>query len=440
MKFTRVQTIFLFCACLSAVLFVILCLFGSLKKREFIVLFQNNYELRPTGGFLGSYGRLTIDPLGKQKYALTIQDIYVPDGQLLGHVDPPWPIQAAFGQGWFRLRDSNFDPDFPTSAKTMLWFFEKGKENPVNGIIAVNLEVYKEIISTIGPISIPDEKTPLTVENFYERMQTAAEIGFFPGSQQKQVYLSKAGRATLSAIQESSSWKKIQLAMKLGEMFMRKQIMMFTTEKPLQQMISLTEGAGEVKRKQGNYFSFFEANLGTNKANCCIDRSLAIKKSADVYTATITLSNHNPQSLKNPPLFWGGAYVNYMQVYIPIEAHILHVTVGDIDRSLKDDLPTNATKEPITLQENWRQQLATNSAMKKLEVTDLSKKGLKKIGFFVIVDAGETTIVRLSYSYPDTVWSPRRIFVQKQSGVLPYAVLINEHTELLKSDRFFTLL
>ena len=36
--------------------------------------------------------------------SVEIKDIYVPDGQLVGHVDPPLPIQQAFGQGWWKLR------------------------------------------------------------------------------------------------------------------------------------------------------------------------------------------------------------------------------------------------------------------------------------------------------------------------------------------------
>lgn len=57
---------------------------------------------------MGSYARLLPQ--------LQILDIYTPDGQLAGHVEPPAPIQKAFQNGEWRLRDSNWDPDFTVAA------------------------------------------------------------------------------------------------------------------------------------------------------------------------------------------------------------------------------------------------------------------------------------------------------------------------------------
>ena len=81
----------------------------------YLLLLQNNMELRPTGGFIGSVGLLDLQD-GKMNN-LDILDVYTIDGQLKGHVDPPDPIRKYFNQpNWF-LRDSNFDPDFANSMK-----------------------------------------------------------------------------------------------------------------------------------------------------------------------------------------------------------------------------------------------------------------------------------------------------------------------------------
>ena len=96
-----------------------------------------NKLLRATGGFPGSYARVTFEN-GALK-SMSVEDLYQPDGQLLGHVEPPYPIQEAFLQGWFKLRDANWDPDYASAAATMDWFFEKGGETKVDGIVAVNL-------------------------------------------------------------------------------------------------------------------------------------------------------------------------------------------------------------------------------------------------------------------------------------------------------------
>ena len=71
---------------------------GQILDGKYIVLLQNNRELRATGGFVGSYVRVIWD-MGKL-VDLGVQDIYVPDGKLVGHVEPPYPVQESFRQGW----------------------------------------------------------------------------------------------------------------------------------------------------------------------------------------------------------------------------------------------------------------------------------------------------------------------------------------------------
>src|SRR3989338_4365332 len=55
-------------------------------KKTYLVLFQNNLEIRPTGGFIGSYGLLTIEDGHVSDFR--IFDVYQADGQLKGHVEP----------------------------------------------------------------------------------------------------------------------------------------------------------------------------------------------------------------------------------------------------------------------------------------------------------------------------------------------------------------
>ena len=86
-----------------------------LGNNTFIVLLQNNWELRPSGGFMGSYALVQFE--NNVLKDISVQDIYVPDGQIQGHVNPPKPVLQAFQQGFWRLRDANWDPDFQKSAE-----------------------------------------------------------------------------------------------------------------------------------------------------------------------------------------------------------------------------------------------------------------------------------------------------------------------------------
>src|SRR3990167_4553646 len=76
-------------------------------EKRYLILLQNQMELRPTGGFLGSYAVAKIK--NGKLVDVSVQDIYEPDGRVTEHIEPPEPIQEAFQLGTLRLRDANWD-------------------------------------------------------------------------------------------------------------------------------------------------------------------------------------------------------------------------------------------------------------------------------------------------------------------------------------------
>ena len=115
----------------------------EILNKDYVVLLQNNTELRATGGFMGSYARLRFrnGTLQSTKF----EDIYEPDGQLYGYVKPPAPLDKAFENGSWKLRDSNWDPDFRVSAPQIAWFFSQGGE-VVDGLVALNLTTVLKVL------------------------------------------------------------------------------------------------------------------------------------------------------------------------------------------------------------------------------------------------------------------------------------------------------
>ena len=153
-------------------------LLGTEKPTSYLVLLGNDTEMRANGGFTGSYAKIILSPViptdlsavaevegspstvipakagihqifssFKPSLDLTFQDIYVPNGQIAGlFVEPPEPIQQAFGHGTWELANADWEPDFPTSAKTLRWFMEKGKEINPDILVLLNLTTIKNIL------------------------------------------------------------------------------------------------------------------------------------------------------------------------------------------------------------------------------------------------------------------------------------------------------
>ena len=143
---------------------------ASEEPQHFIVLFQNSSEIRPGGGFLGSFAQLTLKNGGLAH--LEVNDIYDLDGQLTIKIEPPKALQS-ITTNW-GARDANWFLDFPTSARKVIKFLEasrifQDRNLRFSGMIAINDKVVVDLMRVIGPIE------NLTAENFLAEVQKEVE-------------------------------------------------------------------------------------------------------------------------------------------------------------------------------------------------------------------------------------------------------------------------
>ena len=359
--------------------------------KEYLVLLQNNMELRPTGGFLGSYARLSFTDGFLDK--IKVEDIYAPDGQLPGYVDPPDPIKKYLNSnGWF-LRDSNWDPDFGRAAPVIEWFFEQGKETPADGMIAINLYVVQNLLGVTGPIYLADYQETVDADNLFEKAETHSEVNFFSGSTQKRDFLSQVANQLLEKIKSADGRKQLKILQALKHSLRQKQILVWMKDEQEARVLRQLNWDGKLTPGEGDYLMIVEANLGVNKTNCCLDRSIdhevRLEDGKLKTKLVISYKNNNPVK-PEPPRFWGGGYKNYLRVYLPKAANV--EVIETIDE----------------------------------EVTDK----FKVVGFLVEVSGGETKRVEIRYSQPVTDEFVYRIKVQKQSGTTadPYTLILDSPT------------
>lgn len=147
---------------------------GTDSPSTFLVLVQNEDEIRASGGFISGVGTLTIE--NGQISQLIFEDAYNIDD--LSRLDqygwPPNPFTEFMGLEYFLFRDSNFWVDFPTTAQKSAELYQIGRpESPqIDGVIAINQRFLELLINAIGPIEVPDLGT-LTGENVLESIRGA---------------------------------------------------------------------------------------------------------------------------------------------------------------------------------------------------------------------------------------------------------------------------
>lgn len=254
-------------------------LFGIGTPKTYLVLFQNSAELRPTGGFIGSFALVSFS--GGKLSDMNIYDVYSSDGQLKGHVEPPSPIKQYLGEAGWYLRDANWDPDFPTSAAKIEWFLDKEMDVSVDGVVAIDLSVIKNLLALTGPVKILDSQTQVDKDNFAQVLQNAIENGFFPGSRKKVNALSSLYDSLLDRI-KSGFVDKSSLAGLVYKSLESGGIQVYMHSQPVSNVLGVMDWDGSlvVETCSNNCLSDFvmvnEANLGVNKVNADISRSYAL--------------------------------------------------------------------------------------------------------------------------------------------------------------------
>ncbi len=133
-------------------------LMGIDSPRTYLILFQNDKELRPTGGFITGYSVMSVDK-GKAS-SVTSNDIYNLDKAYTPSIKAPDPI-IKYIKGPYvlnsnlRLRDMNFNPDFKNSMMTFVAEAQKAGIPKIDGVIAVDTQVLVNVLNVIGNVGVP---------------------------------------------------------------------------------------------------------------------------------------------------------------------------------------------------------------------------------------------------------------------------------------------
>lgn len=364
-----------------------------------MVLLQNESELRPGGGFIGSYGILSFE--GGSLLNFEIKDIYEADGQLKGHVEPPEPIKNYLGEANWYMRDANWQADFSLNSRDIQWFLEKETGRKVDGVIGINLAVAKQILGIIGEVYVPDFKEKINKNNLYEQAEFYSETKFFPGSNQKASFLGGLGKQLFEEIKEMRPEKRMEMLAEIIDLLDRNELQLAFNNKMAAMVVaemgwsgSIYEGRCLQERCFADYLYVVEANVGVNKANYFLYRN--IDQAVDITNQTIgRVVKINYENIAKNNNWPGGDYKNYVRIYIPESSNLAEVSVMD------------GNGGPKTIYQN-----------QSLKIRQF--KGKKEIGFLVIVPAGSKRTVEIRYVDQINLKDKDKFsylhYVQRQSG------------------------
>ncbi len=380
--------------------------------RTFLVLLQNNMELRPGGGFLGQYAILEIK--NGEVISTFVEDANLLDQRIYAKIPAPYPFKRMMQIKKWKFRDSNFSPDFPTNAEKAEYFYSlaRGKKD-FDGVIAINADVLNHILELTGPIRVPGYSATFTSQDASIKLEDIVEKVYLANpdmdSRNRKAILKSMASVIIDKL---SSLQNIpRLAKFAQEELHNKNIMLYFKDSDLQSLVQSVHWDGSVSQDWGNdYLMLVDANMGALKSDYYIRRSLnyEIDFTQEKPIATVKYLYKHTATHGD----WRTSdYHSYIRLYVPQGSNL-------IERKM--------VSYPL-IEEDF---------------------GKTYFGFIVHVLINRETEALIKYELPDYITPDNyELLIQKQSGIGTVPVTIHlktsegEFTQQgeLKKDLKFTL-
>lgn len=384
------------------------------KDGRYLILLENNNELRPGGGFIGSFATVNVKN-GRPSQVAIGTNIYKLDNPytLAVSIPPPAPLSGVAHEKW-AFRDSNWAADFPAAARQVLWFFEEEKAfagQPVrmDGVIVLTTTVIEELLRLSGPIEMPAYATTLTADNFAEVVQFKVEKEYYENQDNWPADEPKTILKDLIPILEGKIGELDKRAL-LGLAFRllnEKYILLFSRDSLAERIILAQNWGGAVNGTRGNYLYLVNANIEGGKSSRKIEERVIYSLDRRTRQVSLTIRRHHTGSG-----IWPDAVnKNWVRVLVPEGSRLISARFG----------PTEATKAVVTEAE----------------------AGKTVFAFWLTTKPQETQDATLVYKLPSN-FSTSPLLIQRQPGANPDEVIVmvdgqQKYAGVIRSDTTITL-
>lgn len=239
--------------------------FGGEKK--YLILLQNNNELRPGGGFISAYG--VLEAAGG-KFSLDFKDSYslLSDATNLPAAPEPFYVLFDDYKGWY-FHDANFDADFSDAAEDVeaLYWNQLGQKGSFDGIIGVNFEFLEDLV---GIYDLELDGVGLSRENLFSileyKVKNIDTHDVEELKNRKNVLGELAGQLIRKMAFSFSKYDNLFDAINTG--LDQKKLILFFKNKKLQQAVGEEGWTGKFDPSDYKNFIYTSiANLGGRKAD-----------------------------------------------------------------------------------------------------------------------------------------------------------------------------
>jgi len=327
---------------------------GYPAGKKYLVIFQNDGELRPTGGFMTAYAVLHLDS-GRVKVEKS-DDIYGLDRKFGRGLPAPEPIKKYLPlvSSW-HLRDMNLSPDFKVSMETFKENYDKlPGEYDVDGIVVIDTEVLKRMVEILGEISVPNYgEFNLENDPRCNIPQIICELEFIvdkplptQAGGRKNAILGPMMKEIMTRSMSSGKTQWGSLFTTGIGLIQEKHIMMYFVNQDLQKAAESFGMAGRIKDYDKDYFHVNDTNFGGAKSNLYVTQEVEqeISLSGDgTISKKVTISYTHPEpaddcNLESGGLCLSGILRNWFRVYVPEGSKLIEALGSEVEVEANQEL------------------------------------------------------------------------------------------------------
>lgn len=380
---------------------------GYPEPKSYLFLLLNNTELRPSGGFIGTYGIVKVADGGIESFFT--DDVYALDGPAEAYLKetPPEPLARYLrSPGWF-MRDANWSPDFVVSAMNAERFYrlEGGKEE-VDGVVGITPTLIARLLAVTGPITI--EGSTFTADNLADELEYQVEKGFaengIPFPQRKDI-VGKLGDELMRRLTSLPVSRLPELAAIAHDAVREKHLMAWFHDPALQEIADRRDWSGRLEiASSSDQLAIIDANLASLKTDPKIERAIAYSLRPDgnswIARAAITYKHVGRFDWRTT------RYRTYTRFYAPIGSEFVRGEGMMLDDKLNDP-----RRRPGTIDQGV-------------------ELGRAVFGGFISIEPGETRTLAVEWRVSPAVAAlirtgEYRLNVQKQPGTLGHRLTLD---------------
>jgi len=307
---------------------------GYQEEKSYLLLFQNDKELRATGGFLTAYAIAKI----KNGKLLDIQseDMYELDKRVTSFEPPPPLFKKYLFMQTFPIRDVNISPDFKVSAEKFESYYSRIPRLPkIDGIIAIDTEAVRKFLETTGPVKTKkyNETFSAEINKKYKIPDVVYKLELYAeklmaGSDDRKGIIGDLMDSMLEKLLSAPPDKFSPIFETFLQAAEEKNIMFYMHNEKAQKLAEELNYAGRIRDFDMDYLHVNNSNLGGLKGNLYIKEQI---EQDIVVTADGTVTKKVTVILKNTEKADGwlnGVYQNWMRVYAPSKSKLIEKKVA----------------------------------------------------------------------------------------------------------------